>query len=96
LDYEISFWRTKSGTEVDFILGGGEVAVEVKGSRGMTGKQLRSLVAFRDEHSPSKTMVVCNESEERVAGNIRIVPWRKFLQQLWAGDIIRWGALNPI
>ncbi len=28
LDYEISFWRTKTGLEVDFVLGGGEIAIE--------------------------------------------------------------------
>jgi predicted AAA+ superfamily ATPase len=27
LDYLINFWRTKPGLEVDFILGGGEVAI---------------------------------------------------------------------
>jgi len=32
LDYNIHFWRTKSGLEVDFVLGDGEVALEVKGS----------------------------------------------------------------
>ena len=34
LDYEINFWRTKSGLEVDFVFGGGEVAIEMKGARG--------------------------------------------------------------
>lgn len=32
LDFEINFWRTKSGLEIDFILNSGEVAIEVKGS----------------------------------------------------------------
>jgi len=32
LDYPINFWRTKTGLEVDFVLGRGEVAIEVKGS----------------------------------------------------------------
>ncbi len=27
-----TFWRTKSGMEINFVLGSGEVAVEVKGS----------------------------------------------------------------
>jgi predicted AAA+ superfamily ATPase len=27
-DYDVNFWRTKSGLEVDFILGQGEVASE--------------------------------------------------------------------
>ena len=32
LDYGVHFWRTKSGLEVDFVLGDGEVALEVKGT----------------------------------------------------------------
>lgn len=31
-DFEINFWRTKSGIEVDFILNNGSVAIEIKGS----------------------------------------------------------------
>lgn len=29
LNYDVNFWRTKSGSEVDFIIGDGEVAIEV-------------------------------------------------------------------
>jgi uncharacterized protein len=32
LGYDVRFWRTKAGLDVDFILGSGEVAIEVKGS----------------------------------------------------------------
>ncbi len=28
-----NFWRTKTGLEVDFVLGEGEVAIETKGAR---------------------------------------------------------------
>ena len=33
LNYAIHFWRTKSGLEADFVLGDGEVAIEVFGSK---------------------------------------------------------------
>ena len=46
LDYKINFWRTKSGLEVDFILGGGEIAIEVKGSSDVSGKELRARKTF--------------------------------------------------
>ena len=32
LDYSINYWGTKSGLEIDFVLGYGEVAVEAKGT----------------------------------------------------------------
>jgi predicted AAA+ superfamily ATPase len=88
LDYEINFWRTKSGLEVDFVLGGGEVAIEVKGGSRIDARELRGISAFSDEFSPKKSVVVCGEKAERVVGGIRIMPWDLFLRKLWAGHII--------
>jgi predicted AAA+ superfamily ATPase len=89
LHYDIHFWRTKSGLEVDFILGPGEVAVEVKGARRLDDRELRPLCAFAEKHKPRLALAVCNEAHERVVEHIRIMPWRKFLTALWAGDIVR-------
>ena len=89
LDYEINFWRTKSGLEVDFVLGGGEVAIEVKGTTYVEKRDLRPLIAFVEEYSPRKALVVCNEREERVHGKIQIMPYRAFLHDLWDGKIIQ-------
>jgi len=89
LDYDINFWRTKSGLEVDFVLGRGEVAIEVKGSSRIDRRDLRPLRAFIDEYSPKKALVVCNEKVERIHGQIRIMPYKKFLYDLWDGNIIR-------
>ena len=89
LDYDINFWRTKSGLEVDFVLGRGEVAIEVKGSSRIDKRDLRPLRAFIEAYSPKKALVVCNERAERIHGQIRIMPYKKFLQDLWEGNIIR-------
>lgn len=89
LDYGINFWRTKSGLEVDFILGDGDAAIEVKGSNRVDNRELRSLKAFIEEFSPRLALVVCNEQEERVVDQIRIMPWRHFLNELWEGRIIK-------
>jgi len=88
LNYDIQFWRTRQGVEVDFILGGGQVAIEVKGSSRVEGRDCRALHAFASEHKPRQAIVVCCESEERRVGDVRIVPWAAFLQQLWAGEVI--------
>jgi len=88
LDYEINFWRTKSGIEVDFVLAKGEVAIEVKGSSRVEQRDLRSLMAFIEEYSPKKALLICNEREERVQGRVRIMSWRNFLENLWEGKII--------
>lgn len=89
LDFEVNFWRTKSGLEVDFVLGRGEVALEIKGTSRVDQRDLRSLMAFAKEYSPQKALVVCNEREERLHGNIRILPWRHFMETLWEEKIIR-------
>ncbi len=89
IDYDINFWRTKSGLEVDFVLGGGEVAIEVKGTSRVDNRALRPLRAFMDTYAPKTGVVICNERRERLVGNIRIVPYEKFLRELWRGDIIR-------
>lgn len=89
LHYDIGFWRTKSGLEVDFVLGAGEVAVEVKGTSRVDSRDLRPISAFAGEHKCRLALVVCNEVSERVVEGIRIVPWRQFLAALWAGEIMR-------
>lgn len=88
LAYDIHFWRTKAGAEVDFILGDGEVAIEVKGTSRVDDRDLRGLRLFGETHRPRLAIVVCNEAAERVVDGIRIVPWRQFFRDLWAGEIL--------
>ncbi|OIO33120.1 MAG: hypothetical protein AUJ18_04090 [Candidatus Hydrogenedentes bacterium CG1_02_42_14] len=86
--FEINYWRTKSGLEVDFILGGGKIAIEVKSSDSVDSSEMRPLNAFIDDNAPSKAIIVCNEKYPRIKGNICVLPWRIFLAELWSGKII--------
>ncbi len=88
LDFEIGYWRTKTGLEVDFILGDGEIAIEVKGSNRVESKDIIGIRTFNEELYPRKSIVVCNEPAERKAGEIHIIPYRKFLEMLWEKEII--------
>jgi len=87
LDLEINFWRTKSGLEVDFVLGRGEIAIEIKSSSRVDKRDFKPLLAFIEEYSPKKAILVCNEKEKRIHGKIEIFPWRNFLNELWEGRI---------
>lgn len=87
-EFAINFWRTKSGLEVDFVLGGGEVAIEIKGASLINKKDLNGLNAFVETYSPKRSIVICNEKEKRRHGRIEILPWELFLRELWAGDIL--------
>lgn len=88
IDFPINFWRTKSGLEVDFILGNGEVAIEVKGTSLVTSKELHPLKAFIEEFSPRRAIIVCNEKRRRIHRGIQIMPYTEFLDELWSGLII--------
>ena len=90
LDFPLRFWRTKSGLECDFVLGReGEVAIEVKGSTRLHPSDLRSVRAYVDEHSPRKAIVICNERDARRTNDgIWILPWERFLEQLWSDAIV--------
>jgi len=85
-DHPIEFWRTKSGLEVDFILGGGEVAVEVK-TRVRHG-DVRGLRAFIEEFSPRAAYIVSAEQDRRRLDAIDILPYNDFLRLLHDGDVI--------
>lgn len=87
-DFNINFWRTKTGIEVDFVLDSGRIALEVKGSARVEKKDLYGLESFINEFSPHKSYVVCNEKEKRISGKIEILPWDIFLHNLWDGKII--------
>lgn len=88
LEYPISYWRTSSQLEVDFILGRYEVALEVKSSSKISSKHLNGLKAFMEEYAVNKAIVVCNEPMPRLVENIEILPWKIFLERLWKGKII--------
>jgi len=87
-DYPINFWRTKTGLEVDFVLGGGEIAIEVKGTSKVSPSDTAPVNAFIEEFHPKQAIIVCNERAKRKTGNVYITPWRTFLEELWQGKII--------
>ena len=86
--FDINFWRTKTGIEVDFILDRGKVAIEIKGKKRVDRRDLRPVTAFKEDYSPDRAVIVCNEREKRIHRGIEIIPWREFLSELWAGKII--------
>ena len=78
----------KTGLEVDFFLGQGEVAIEIKGTQRVDKNDLKGLRAFVEEYRPREAMVVCNEKHVRKLVEIRILPYRQFIHDLWNGLII--------
>jgi predicted AAA+ superfamily ATPase len=88
-DMLISFWRTSTGREVDFIIGDKELAIEVKGSSRVHEGDLKSLKALLDDGPVRKCCIVCLEKQPRqVAKDIEVIPWEMFIKQLWDGAIL--------
>ena len=87
-DDELYFWRTREGYEVDFVIEN-KVAIEVKTSKNITGKELKGLREFMKENAVKDYIIVCRELFERTTDDgIRIMPWKLFLDSLWNGSII--------
>jgi predicted AAA+ superfamily ATPase len=91
--HEIRYWRTKSGLEVDFILGNAEVAIEVKISTQVHQQDLKGLIAFCEEHPQARAIVVSQDMNERLIKindklDITILPWQTFVSQLWDAKVI--------
>lgn len=62
-------------------------AVEVTAGTRVHDGDLRGLRALAEEHRVRRKLVVCREREPRRVGDIEILPWREFLQRLFAGEI---------
>ncbi len=87
-DFPISYWRTANGYEVDFVLDQGRTAIEVKSSIRLTASDLKGLLRFVQDYAPSRAIVVTNETARRKVGPLELLPWRDFLDELWAGRVI--------
>jgi predicted AAA+ superfamily ATPase len=90
--FNITYWRTKTGLEVDFIIGDALIAIEVKISEQVHQQDLKGLMAFCEEHPQAKGLVVSQDKKPRLlevnsALSISILPWETFLTKLWAGEI---------
>ena len=87
-DYPIYYWRTASQIEIDFVLGNHDVAIEVKATNNVQSRHLKGLKSFSEEYTVNQLVLVCNEPLPRISEGVRILPWKVFLEELWAGKII--------
>jgi len=81
----LGYWRSKSGFEVDFILGD-HTAVEVKAKENVSPQDLRSLRALAEEKMLKRYLCVSLERRPRTVEGITVLPFKTFLEALWAGE----------
>ena len=81
----LSYWRSTSGFEVDFIIGD-HTAVEVKAKGNLSPNDFKSLRMLAEEMKLNRYKCVTMEPRRRKVGNIVILPYREFLEALWNGE----------
>ncbi len=80
------YWRSKSQFEVDFIVG--TLAIEVKTKKIISHRDLKGLMALREEALMTHYVLVSMEPTARQVDGIAILPWQEFLDRLWNGEWI--------
>jgi predicted AAA+ superfamily ATPase len=84
----LSYWRSTSGFEVDFILGD-HTAIEVKAKENLSTQDLKPLRALAEEKKLKRYLCVSLEPRRRNLKNLTILPLREFLESLWSGEYSR-------
>jgi len=84
LPYDICYWRTKSGAEVDFVWGNivKPIPVEVKFSKQKN--VTRSLMSFMNKYMPEKAFLVNLEVEKKYRG-VDFVPYWRLMEKNFLG-----------
>lgn len=84
LGYSISFWRTPSGTEVDFVVYGerGLKAIEVKRSANLRPRDLAGLRAFQQDYPMAECVLLYGGDRQLQEGAIDVWPIESGLHRL--------------
>ena len=82
--YQISFWRTRSSLEVDFVLYGprGLLAIEIKRSTQIQPKDTRALREFKKDYPPAKCFVFYGGPSPVYMDDITVLPVEHALRNL--------------
>jgi len=63
-----------------------QVALEIKSGKFVHDIDLRSLKALKEDGKVKNLIVVSLEKYPREVDDIKIIPWKMFLEMLWAGE----------
>ncbi len=83
-DVKLYYWRTRSGTEVDFILYGTGCfrAIEVKNTAEIRSGDLKPLKSFRDDYPECTPLMLYRGTSPMVIDDILCIPVYRFLEEL--------------
>jgi predicted AAA+ superfamily ATPase len=83
-DASLYYWRTRSGSEVDFVLYGKNIfrAIEVKNAAAVHPADLRGLKTFGSDYPQAERLLLYRGKERLLVAGIRVLPCGEFLLEL--------------
>jgi len=83
-DAQLYYWRTRSGTEVDFILYGERCfqAIEVKNAREIRSRDLKPLKSFIDDYPECTPLMLYRGTSPVLIDGVLCMPVSRFLEEL--------------
>jgi len=86
--HELYYWRTRGGSEVDFVVYGPErfYGIEVKHAERIHRVDLRGLKAFRDDYPQAQTAMLYRGRESLLIDGVSCIPCEDFLLRLRPGQ----------
>jgi len=78
----LTFWRSKNGHEVDFLLGT-RTAIEVKATKRLSRNDFKGLKYLKEEGVFKKFVLVSQDPVSVRTDGIFAMPWQRFLVELW-------------
>lgn len=86
----LSFWRTRGGSEVDFVVYGslGFWAIEVKSSASVRQRDLAGLRAFREDYPEAELRLIYRGAERLVIDGVLCVPAADYLRAIEPGTAL--------
>jgi uncharacterized protein len=85
---DIRFWRTNTGLEIDFIIGEGDLGIEIKATANAASKKLTGFRGDQNELDLKRKIVVSLDSKKSIIRkDIEIYPWESFLEELWSHQL---------
>lgn len=84
LEYQLFYWRTSTGLEIDFIAYGpqGFHAFEIKRNSRVSSKDCAALKAFKEEYPAAQLYLIYNGENRYYYDDVQVIPFSECLQML--------------
>ncbi len=84
LEYQLYYWRTTTGIEVDFVIHGpqGLLAFEIKRSKNISSYDIKGLLSFQKDYPEAKLFLIYGGDRRYYFDTVQVIPLRDALWDL--------------